>query len=71
MNSTSDLVTSGAQSFLTTKTFRGGAGHWRERRSFSFDSIRAVYDQLKQHHVDCDAHLDNSESAELGASQYL
>lgn len=37
-SSTRESVTAGAQSFLTRRMFRGGAGHCRERRSLLLDS---------------------------------
>lgn len=37
-NSTRASVTEGVKFFFTMKMFRGGAGHWSERRSPSCDS---------------------------------
>jgi hypothetical protein len=41
-SSLSDVVATGAQSFLTNSMFCGGAGHLRENRSLFRDSIHAL-----------------------------
>lgn len=57
-NSTSESVTAGAQFFRTRSTFRGGAGHCRERSSPRFSN----HDKTIKHQVtfllDLDANLD-------------
>lgn len=61
-NSTSESVTAGAQFFRTRSTFRGGAGHCRERSSPRFSNQDKTIKHQDTFLLDLDTNLDILES---------